>query len=81
MMTINEVMAVANEWEAEYKAGRKDRCKELRKILESDKARVFKCSECGRMVTYFDLEVWTCDFEEGEYICSLCYEDYMGEDL
>lgn len=58
-----------------------DRYYELDKILRSEEARVFKCAECGRMVTFFDLEVWDCDFEEDEYICSLCYEDIMGEDL
>lgn len=58
-----------------------DRYYELSKILNSDEARVFKCSDCGEMVTYFDLETWICDFEEGEYTCSICYEDCMGEDL
>ena len=103
MMTINEVMVLAKEYEVERKAVKKvphyykrngqmverstpdyiysDRYYELSKILRSDKAKVFKCSECGEMVTYFDLETWVCDFEEGEYTCSLCYEDYMGEDL
>ena len=44
-------------------------------------AKVFKCCECGEMVTYFDLETWCCDFEGKEYICSCCYENAMGDDL
>ncbi len=43
--------------------------------------KVFRCEECGRMVNYFSLESWCCDFENGEYICSDCYESEMGEDL
>ena len=103
MMTINEVMAMVKEYDAEriavkkvphyYKRNGKmierpypdyvysDRYHELSKILDSDEARVFKCSECGEMVTYFELETWICDVEEGEYTCSCCYEDCMGEDL
>lgn len=43
--------------------------------------KVFKCCECGEMVDYFELETWTCDFERGEYLCSCCYEEEMGDDL
>lgn len=43
--------------------------------------KVFKCEDCGSMVSFFELESWCCDFEEDEYICSCCYEDEMGEDL
>ena len=42
---------------------------------------IFKCCECGKMVHYFKLESWCCDFEEEDYICSSCYEEEMGEDL
>lgn len=42
---------------------------------------VFKCCECGKMVDYFALESWTCDFNRGEYVCSHCYEKEMGDDL
>lgn len=45
------------------------------------KANIFKCECCGEMVNYFDLEDWTCDFDNDEYLCSICYEDAMGEDL
>ena len=103
MMTINEVMAMVEEYKVEYKAVKKvphyykrhgqmversypdyvysDRFYELSKILDSEEAKVFKCCECGEMVTWFDLEDWVCDFEKGEYTCSCCYENYMGEDL
>lgn len=43
--------------------------------------KIFFCPDCGQMVAYYDLESWCCDFEEDDYICSLCYEDAMGEDL
>ena len=47
--------------------------------------KVFKCPECGEMVSFNDLEVWTGDSLEAllddEIACSLCYEDIMGEDL
>lgn len=44
-------------------------------------AKIFKCEDCGEMVAYFDLEAWCCDFEDDEYVCRLCYEDSMGDDL
>lgn len=44
-------------------------------------AKIFKSSESGEMLAYFDLEAWCCDFEHDEYISSLEYEDMMGEDL
>ena len=43
--------------------------------------KVFRCEECGRLVNYFDLESWDCDFENDEYICADCYESELGEDL
>ena len=48
---------------------------------EIENAKVFKCADCGEMVSYFDLETWCCDFENGRYLCSSCYEEEMGEDL
>ena len=53
--------------------------RELHKQISEQ--RIFKCDECGEMVSYFDLESWCCDFEKGGYICSCCYEEEMGEDL
>lgn len=50
-------------------------------VLRREECCVFHCHVCGKMVGYFELESWCCDFEEGEYICSCCYEDGMGEDL
>lgn len=47
--------------------------------LRSEK--IFCCADCGQMVAYYDLEDWCCDFETDDYICSLCYEEGMGEDL
>jgi hypothetical protein len=43
--------------------------------------KVFRCECCGRMVDYFSLETWQCDFDEGDYLCSMCYEEGMGDDL
>ena len=43
--------------------------------------KVFKCECCGKMVDYFSMERWVCDFDKGEYLCSGCYEEEMGEDL
>jgi hypothetical protein len=43
--------------------------------------RIFKSSESGNMLAYFDLEVWMCDFEEDYYISHCEYEESMGEDL
>ena len=50
-------------------------------ILRRDECKVFQCSECGEWVGYFDLESWCCDFEKGEFICSECYEEEMGDYL
>ena len=58
-----------------------DRYKELFTLVGSDEAKVFKCAECGEMCNWIDLEVWCCDFEEGDYLCACCYEEGMGEDL
>lgn len=55
------------------------RYNELWNILRSEEAKVFKCTDCGRMVGYFELELWMCDFENNVYIC--CYDDAMGDDL
>ena len=52
---------------------------------ESEK-HLFTCPCCGKKVRFEDLEVWFDedeleDFVNDEVICSLCYEDKMGEDL
>lgn len=53
------------------------------KTLRSDDAKIFKCACCNQMFGYWDLEAWCCTFDEenGNYICDLCYEEEMGEDL
>lgn len=51
------------------------------KTLRSEEAKIFRCADCGRLVGYWDLEAWVCDFDEDDYLCSECYEDSMGEDL
>lgn len=58
-----------------------DRYRELNRLLRSPKARVFKCADCGKMVGYFDLENWMCRVEDGYFLCSMCYEEGMGDDL
>ena len=54
---------------------------ELRKILNSEEAKVFKCEYCGEYYGYFDLENWVCDWEKDLYLCGECYESEYGEDL
>ena len=55
-----------------------DRFIELNRIIAAPENYCFQCEDCGN---YFQLETWACDFEEGEYICSDCYEEEIGEDL
>lgn len=44
--------------------------------------KVFRCNECGEMVDYFELETWCCRFDHKDgCICSMCYEEEMGDDL
>ena len=57
------------------------RYKELSKLLRSEEAKIFKCAYCGEMCSWFELESWICDFDKGQYACSLCYEESMGDDL
>lgn len=84
------VMSLIEEYKIEDKKGKypnkTDRYKELfydneEKGLRSEQARIFECSDCGKLFGYFDLEDWCCDFESDDYICSCCYEDEMGDDL
>ena len=53
-----------------------------RKILETP---MFTCPCCGQLVGFTDLEHWLAeseeDFLDDKILCSLCYEDEMGEDL
>ena len=59
-----------------------ERFNELFKELHySKEVKIFKCECCGKMVGYFELERWVCDFDEDHYICGHCYEEGMGEDL
>ena len=58
-----------------------DRIKIVSGILLSEECKIFKCPECGRLLGYFDLEDWLCDFDNDEYICSECYELDLGDDL
>ena len=47
-------------------------------------APMFTCPTCGRVVSFLDLEVWddTAEAVAADRVeCSLCYEEYMGEDL
>lgn len=96
MFTFTEVMAMVAEAKAEEEKRLyenegiidTERYKELffdneEKTLRSEAAKIFKCNECGKMVGYWDLEDWCCEFSEdnGYYICDCCYEDGMGDDL
>ena len=46
---------------------------------------MFVCPDCGKLVSFNDLEVWLGESEEDflndNVLCSLCYEDAMGDDL
>ena len=46
-------------------------------------AKVCTCDYCGAKCSMWDLEVWACNFDNdnSDIICSLCYEEEMGEDL
>lgn len=51
---------------------------------EALNAKVFTCPDCGKKVSFNELEYWGEDLEElvaDEVTCSRCYEDEMGEDL
>jgi hypothetical protein len=45
--------------------------------------KVCTCDYCGFACSMVDLEIWACNFDtnDPDIICSLCYEDEMGEDL
>ena len=43
--------------------------------------KVFKCHVCGKMVDYFNLESWCCDFShKNGCLCSDCYDNEVGEE-
>lgn len=46
---------------------------------------IFICPNCGRRVSFNDLEAWLGntdeDFLNDRIPCSICYENAMGEDL
>lgn len=56
--------------------------KEISRLLNTP---MFTCPVCGQTVSFNDLEVWTDENEDDivndECVCSVCYEDEMGEDL
>ncbi len=61
--------------------------KALNEMLSKESENhLFTCPCCGKKVQFDDLEAWIDedrpeDFINDEVICSLCYEDEMGEDL
>ena len=50
-----------------------ERYNELMKQI--GEAEVFQCACCGEMCSWFDLEEDCCDFENGKYFCSRCYDE------
>lgn len=56
--------------------------KMMRHALEE---KIFICPDCGRKVSFFELETWLADdfqdFVNNKVPCSGCFEDAMGEDL
>ena len=51
---------------------------------EALNSKVFCCPCCHKKVSYNELEDWLGDIEEianDKVMCSLCYEEEMGEDL
>lgn len=93
--SVEEVLALAEEFESRecsqlihYVGPRggmhvrhSARWEELLHILDEDK--IFRCADCGCMVSYHELESWCCDFDDLEegLVCSCCYEEEMGDDL
>ncbi len=56
--------------------------KMIRNALEE---KIFICPDCGRKVSFCELETWLADniqdFVDNKVSCSECFEDAMGEDL
>lgn len=53
-------------------------------IKEEQSLKGFTCFCCKEECSFFDLEKYFCDFDDltGKgLICSLCFEEGMGEDL
>lgn len=82
-MKYTEVMTLVGEfWAMERTSGWHEAWKsDTYKAIKN--AKIFKCGCCRKRKNYFDLERWTCNFDEkhGSYICAICYEDGMGDDL
>lgn len=76
-MTMIEMMNKAKEMNARRWSKNKPA------IAEQQALTGFVCEECGSECSFFDLECWCCNFEVEEpyIICSLCYEEAMGDDL
>ena len=81
MRTIKDILKIAEELNQITWSAEPEKWHELYDKLKEDK--IFTCEDCGKKVSYADLESWQCGFEEGQehFVCSRCYENYMGEDL
>jgi formylglycine-generating enzyme required for sulfatase activity len=59
-----------------------EEAKRIHAMLEEP---MFICPCCKEVVSFNDLESWLGDSEEDflndKVSCSMCYEDYMGDDL
>ncbi len=80
-MTKQEILNKVNELnKTKWNERTSEWYKEYRKLKEH---KIFFCEECQRFVDITDLESWLCNFEDGHerYLCSLCYETSMGDDL
>ena len=81
VLTEMEVMELAKQLEQIGFMGNKEERRRLLGILGSKQTKIFKCKQCGKKVTYLNLERWVCNFEKKEYTCSCCYEGYMEQEL
>ncbi len=58
---------------------------EGKKIMEELETPMFICPNCGEKVSFNELEIWGEETEEelmnNKVVCSVCYEEEMGEDL
>ena len=81
MYTQEQIQEMVKEYEALQTSaeGRNSaRYKELKTILYSKEAQVFKCPVCGKLVGF---DLWEYNPYAEEYMCSFCYESALDDDI
>lgn len=76
-MTVKTVLALVEEWKKLHDEGAVNtpRYKEVCALIWSDEAKVFKCAECGKAHSWFDLATWYCVPEKNYFVCCDCYDN------